>query len=517
MKRYLKKAGALLVAVVMVLSMGLTAFAAEKPTEDDKGKISISNVETGMTVTAYQIVKADYNDQGFTGYSAVKTGIPADPVNPTSDEVTAIAKNVADLPSQALTENSDGTYTADVAAGYWVILVTGSGEKVYNPMLAGIYYSKAGSDNTMTDGSVDANSDWTLVTANAYAKSSEVDVEKEILYPGSGNSKGDDVAIGDEVTFRITTKIPSYSKEYEEATFIIHDSLSTGLSFTEGLQASLQAYADAEYGTGNATVTIDGQNLSIAFDSDYILANGLEDIEIEYTAVLNDNAGINFDANTNTVYVEYTNNPSEGADAQKTPEKITYHYTFGINALLDGTENSRTDELYKISGGTATREGEVVTVTNPLDGATFELRDSDGNMVKTATSGDDDVAGSLNFEGLDAGTYSLVETEAPEGYSLNNTPVSVVIDANYLEDGRLDSYTITIGEEEIATYKGNYMSETLVVEKIDMGNPYGILNTTLSKLPSTGGIGTYIFTIGGIVLMGAAAGFYFLSRKRKGE
>lgn len=517
MKRYLKKIGALLVSAVMVMSMSLTAFAAAVPSETNTGTITVRNVEAGVTVKAYQIVKAEYNDYGFTGYKAVTGVSVADPLAPTPAEVTEIAKDVTGLTSADLTQNSDGTYTADVTPGYWVILVTGSNNTVYNPMLAGLYYSKGGSDATMDGNPVDASSNWVVNDELVYAKSSDVPLTKEIVDPGSGNVKGDDVAFGDTVTFRVTTKIPSYSAEYTSATFTIKDILSTGLTFTDDLQAALQAELDTAYGSGNTTVTIAGQNLSIEFDSDYILANGLKDIEIEYTAVLNENAGINFVPNTNTVHVEYTNNPSEDGEPASTPEEITYHYTFGINALLDGTQNSRTDELYKISGGTATREGDVVTVTDPLNGATFELRDSDGNVVRTAVSGDDSVDGSLKFEGLDAGTYSLVETKAPDGYSLNNTPVPVVIDAEYLEDGRLDSYTITIGGEEIATYKGNYTNDTLVVEKVDLGDPYGILNTQLSELPSTGGIGTYIFTIGGIILMGAAAGFYFLSRKRKGE
>ncbi|MGC4018059.1 MAG: isopeptide-forming domain-containing fimbrial protein [Muricomes sp.] len=410
MKRYLKKIGALLVASVMVMSLSLTAFAAgETPSSSDKGTITVNKVETGLTVTAYQIVKADYNAQGFTGYSAVKAGSLANPLAPTSDEVTAIAKDVAGLPSVVLSDNGDGSYSADVAPGYWVILVTGSNQTVYNPMLAGLYYSVGGSDNTMASGPVDASSNWTLVTENAYAKSSDVPLEKEIVNPGSQNPKGDDVAIGDTVSFKITTKIPSYSKEYTSATFTIHDTLSAGLTFTDGLQAVLQAKVDADYGAGNAVVTISGQNLSIAFASDYILANGLKDIVIEYTAKLNENAGINFDANTNTVYVEYTNNPSEGGEPAKTPDEITYHYTFGIDAKLNGTDSERTDELFKVDqNGTVKVEGETVTVTNPLAGAEFTLTNKvTGKEYKAVSAAD----GSLSFTGLDAGEYTLVETK----------------------------------------------------------------------------------------------------------
>lgn len=73
MKNLFKKIGALLVAAVMVLAMASTAFAAEataaKPTATDSKQVKITNVESGATVTAYKLVKADYNAFGFTGYS----------------------------------------------------------------------------------------------------------------------------------------------------------------------------------------------------------------------------------------------------------------------------------------------------------------------------------------------------------------------------------------------------------------------------------------------------------------
>ncbi|MGC4018058.1 MAG: LPXTG cell wall anchor domain-containing protein [Muricomes sp.] len=104
----------------------------------------------------------------------------------------------------------------------------------------------------------------------------------------------------------------------------------------------------------------------------------------------------------------------------------------------------------------------------------------------------------------------------PDGYTLNTKEYPVVISATYNEDGTLNSYTITIDGNATSTYTATYEGETKVIEKTEIGST-GIVNTKLSELPSTGGIGTYIFTIGGIVLMGAAAGFYFLSRRRKAE
>ena len=73
----MKKVLAMIVSLAMVLAMSLTAFAASegdpaatatKPTAADTATATVKNVEANATVTAYQIVKANYNDNGFLGY-----------------------------------------------------------------------------------------------------------------------------------------------------------------------------------------------------------------------------------------------------------------------------------------------------------------------------------------------------------------------------------------------------------------------------------------------------------------
>ena len=66
----LKKLFAVMLSLIMVLAMGITSFAATgvTPTEDDAKEVTISNVEAGATITAYQIIDAQYNTNGFVGY-----------------------------------------------------------------------------------------------------------------------------------------------------------------------------------------------------------------------------------------------------------------------------------------------------------------------------------------------------------------------------------------------------------------------------------------------------------------
>mgnify|MGYP000837647314 CR=1 FL=1 len=113
-------------------------------------------------------------------------------------------------------------FTADLNAGYWLVIVSGTVDEEYNPMLVGVYYSANGSDNTMTSNPVNADSNWTLETSIAYAKSTTPSIKKEIV--DGETAKGNDVAIGDTVNFKITTTIPSYSKQYDTVTCLLYTS-----------------------------------------------------------------------------------------------------------------------------------------------------------------------------------------------------------------------------------------------------------------------------------------------------
>nr|WP_296460061.1 isopeptide-forming domain-containing fimbrial protein [uncultured Acetatifactor sp.] len=531
-----------------------------KPTASDKALASVKNInQTGVTVTAYQVVKAEYNANGFTGYSWVegtgynsgetkrelfidiKTGeTTTKTLNIDEAAIVALAgkakENALGNGIQMTTTGAEGTYSADLPVGSYVVLVTGSDDTIYNPMLVSVYYSVSGNSNQMVAGSLDAESAWTLNAHDGFVKSSEPKVEKTIVNPGSGNDHGDDVAIGDTVSFRIDTQMPSYSDQYTDPKFNISDTISEGLTYkantlkvyvkTETMdgEETLTEIPEGSY-TVNPAFTPDSKTFKVNFTTDYIKENQNQYIVIQYDAELNEHAGINFDANTNTAKLEYSNNPDPNVDL-KEKEDTTYHYTFGIDAALNGSDSEKTQELYKLDeNGTAVVEGETVTVTSPLAGAKFELRkvDAEGDVdeahVYEAVSAAD---GSLSFTGLDAGKYVLVETEAPKGYSLDPTEHKVEITATYYtapeeNKGKLESYTIKIDNEATSTYKATYESsdgtKVTTIDKTHLGVT-GIKNTKLASLPSTGGIGTTIFTIGGCAIMIIAAGLFFATRRK---
>lgn len=530
MKNLFKKIGALLMTAVMVLSMCTAVFAdGKEPTAADTTEVTVNNVEAGLTVTAYQITKARYQTgKGFLGYEKANDDYKIDNVlAPTSEEVAALAKVVPNNGNGVTLTDNGTNYTGQLNAGYWIILVTAGTKtpaKVYNPMLAGVYYSKNGTDNTMTSNPVNAADRWSLKGANPYAKSNDVTVDKVIVNPGSENNKGDDVAIGDTVNYKITSKIPEYSAEYNTETsqvkYTIHDKLD-GLSVNADSVVVKVGDQTVTAGDDTFTLTAQDQTLRVEFKKSFILNNGGKDVEVTYAATLTDDTKVNFDPHTNTVYVEYTNDPSSDTTA-KTENKKTYHYTFEIDGNINGSntkENRKTTELVKVD-----ENGKVISTksesqidsskeTHVGAGATFTLTNNDTQKVYTAIT---DENGYMTFTGLDAGTYTLVETVAPEGFTLDTQPHTVVISAEYNADGTLKSYTITIDGNPGSTYTATYDNGTIA--KIDgTSSKTEIVNTTMGTLPSTGGMGTYLFTIIGVVVMAVAAGAFFISRRRGSE
>lgn len=539
----IKKMISFLAVFAMFLSFGspltskVVKAAGQAPSDNDKALGTVHNVAEGSTVTAYQIVKGNYNENGFISYvfnSALGNGLNIkDPTKPTQEEILAIAKDtnaLNSLPSNekiTMTPGEDKTtYTANLNAGYWLVIATpkDEGTTIYNPMLLGIYYNKGGSDNSMEQGLIDANTNWNLNGTEAWAKKIEPTIKKEIENPHNGNNKGADQAVGENFNFKITALIPGYSKEYTNVKYIITDKLSEGLDYNDdSIKVTVNGQVIQEGENTFKFTKTDAQNIKIDFNSNYILANGGKEVIVTYSAKLNNDAKYNFDPNTNDVTLEYSNNPDTTKDSTKIHDR-TYQYTFGIDADLFASrqdKNKVTREIIKVdeTGKVLDQQTENVMETGqkvegPLSGAEFTLTPKNGTPGKVLTATSDN-SGKLKFTGLATGEYELVETKAPEGYALNNTPQKVKITATYNPEGTLKSYSITINDQNTSTYTATYEQDGSIKEIKDDTKTSIIKNTKLSQLPSTGGMGTYIFTFVGVTLMAGAIGSHFLFGKKK--
>lgn len=123
----------------------------------------------------------------------------------------------------------------------------------------------------------------------------------------------------------------------------------------------------------------------------------------------------------------------------------------------------------------------------------------------TKESGTD---GSITFEGLDAGTYTLKEISAPAGYVVDATEHTVEIAAQYKTGtDELESYTITIDGATTSSFKVSNTGESdVTIVKTETTILTSLLsNVKATGLPSTGGVGTTMFYVIGIILVAGAA------------
>ena len=525
-----KKLFAMLLALVMVVAMGTTAFAATNvPKDTDTATVTIKNVEAGATVTLYQIVKGVYNSAGLEKYVPVIDGSIADVKAPTTAEIAVLAQNATSTTSTSkltpIASTPDTTettkYTATVNAGTYLVLVKGTGATVYNPMIVSVNYDK---DSAPEGGSVDAQTNWVLNNVTAYAKSGAPAIDKKITSTDSNvnaNDNGGDVAIGDTVKFEIDTTMPSYSDQYTNLKFDITDTLSKGFDAAKDITVTVGGTA-VTAGSGTYSVTTGtGGTFTVSFVDAYIRANGGKDVVVTYSATVNSNAGLNYDKNTNKATITFSNDPTDSTKYGTVTDE-TYTYTFAIDGMLGGTDTTKTYQTHEVIKVYEDGKVDVISqdtdlldeieVTNPLAGAVFTLTNSKTQKVYTATS--DENGYLVGFTGLDAGTYTLVETSAPAGYVTDTAKHTVEISAKYYDNGTLEFYTITIDGQTTSTYTATYSNGTPTITKIEgTQDTLTIENTKIPALPSTGGIGTTIFYVtGSILLVGAA--ILLITKKR---
>ena len=459
MKKF-KRIMAVMLTVIMALAMSSAVWADEvrPPSDQVTGTVQVKNVEEDAVVLYYQIVDGVYNTSGLTGYQVVSGYRIENIEQPTSEEITAAAQRAI---TQAATgtmawDEEKGAFTANVEAGSYLVLVKGTGDTLYNPMIVSVDYTNANDAGTIDAGSVDAKTQFAYGNVT-YAKSTTPTVKKTIVLEDETEVKGDTVdakdgdanAAGDTITFKIETTIPSYTTStvtetaeeggqttttnttvYNPCIFKISDTLDdtfnaiSNLSIVNGSGQALTAGTDYTLSGGNGSKTF-----TVTLTEDYIKSNGNGKIVITYNTTLSnaDNAQ-NYDENKNTAKIEYSNNPTDGTKT-RTITDTTYHYTFGIDALANaeeseyGEEHDRTEthELNKVTdeaGNTNYVETDSVTYTDKttktqksekaLAGAEFTLYSDEACTTATALStATSDANGHISFTGLDAGTYYM--------------------------------------------------------------------------------------------------------------
>ena len=370
-------------------------------------------------------------------------------------------------------------------------------EKVFTDLAQGyylVYDVQEASDNTAKSVAILSNLEKDVTIP---LKIETVKVDKEVDQTTAN--------VGDTVNFTVTSSVPD-TTGYETYQFIVTDTLSEGLTLNQDSIKVTVSGTDYSAYTKTATTNQDGTTtLTITFASqDFLQLTADSEIKVTYSAILNESA-VEAIENSNEVTITYSNDPTSSSTGITVPEKV-YVYTYTVDFTK---KNTKGESLNGAQFVLQTKDEQGNTKYVSLSPDDFQLVESQENATPFAS----DDKGKFSIAGLEAGTYTLVETVAPNGYSLPSFDgFTFTISQTLDEEGKLTSasYDYTTDEENVVA-KG-YMTDgsitTAVAFEID------VLNAQGTGLPSTGGMGTTIFTIIGIAVM-ATAGAVFVIRNRK--
>ena len=137
--KMMKKILALSTATTMVFGMAMTTWAAPST---ETATVTVKNVTEGATVTAYQLVYYDDETQNYVAVDDAENlgyEVGMSDASVVSDIAEAVTAGDVTLASTGLNDaDGDGDYTGSLTAGTYLILVTNSGDTIYNPMLVSL-------------------------------------------------------------------------------------------------------------------------------------------------------------------------------------------------------------------------------------------------------------------------------------------------------------------------------------------------------------------------------------------
>lgn len=509
----IKRIIALLLTAVMTITMSVTAFAAEPScslTVNVKGGQNLK----GQTISLYKLFDLSTSKSGettnyaytvskTTGYKdALKSALGTSLQGTTDEDYANAVLNLGKDNSDAVQKfANDFTATALKSK----LSATKTSNKITEPKTSFDF-------NNLTSGYY-----LVYVTGGKEIQSSLVTVEKETNTVNlkteapsiTKTADKDTVSIGQVVKYTVTGSVPD-TTGYDQYVYTIRDELSKGLDFVNDVNGTALetgdttvnvtvAFKDTSVNAGTAptTAALDTTNKrKISLDlSEWVRANQAnkgKEFTVTYYAKVNKDAVV---TEKNKATLEYGNKPGETTTTTPSEAK-TPTYPLNINKIKAGTTDDRLAgakfSLYN-SESDATSDTNAIKVTG--SNGNYVVDPTSENTVFESVKSIDGQNYNLRVNGLAAGTYYLVEIEAPAGYNKLTDPIKVEIKKSTNED--VNAWTLFNNDE-------NVDDKIIDVE-----------NSTGSILPSTGGMGTIAFTVVAALLVLGVAVSFIRDRKRE--
>lgn len=533
-KRFTAAIAATLMAASLSVPMAMNVSAASI-------EITGISAEQAHTFEVYQVFTADLSTDASnsTVLSNVKwgTGVTAyDSENVTTGDL--VSESIISAISGDDARNIISKFTLTTETANIKTVTSSSATVTINDLADGYYIVK---DVTNLSEKDDANSAWIVQVAGSAEvaiKNSKPTVDKQIydnndgqvadVFDNNGWGETADHAINETFQFKLTATIHADSDlaAYDEYKLVFNDTMSKGVTFEdivnvtitpkEGTAITVPVKAEDAHGYTKTDITVPDVTNGVQewhLEIDDVKALAGEDfgtkeltVEVVYNAHLNEDA-IAFNlstspigkgvANDNTVSLSYSNSPDSTGEGTmgKTTEDTVFAFTYEVKNTKYADSPNRGKELagakFRLYSDSDCQY-EVLLTYNANKAAYVPVSDgvTTGDEMESA-----DATGVFNIIGLDAGTYYLKETEAPAGYNLMTEVKEIKIVAGHTEMFE-DVATLNLEDSE------------------NMSN--NIVNKSGSTLPSTGGMGTKLFFLGGGSMV-AVAGIFLITKKRMGK
>ena len=336
-------------------------------------------------------------------------------------------------------------------------------------------------------------------------------------------------SVGDTVDYQIISTLPTITSKasaLSEYTYV--DTLSKGIRYNKN-DVVIEFFKDAGCTGKIATWAVNSGKFTAGYDDTAntmtirMTDTGLREINeaatvytdsvkrgysdctmrITYAATLTADAKMGDTDNPNEVELTWKRTNTTYYDSLK---DCCHVYTHGIDVLKQFSDNG--GNLRNVKFRLHNDTDDVFVIADLKDGVYY----AKGFTAKKseATTFIPHSSGHIIVKGLEDDSYSLTETATDKGYVLLKDAVKIIIKAN--ENGQCEkcgakllTASATVNGKDVTMTDGNAIV------------PLTVVNNPGFDLPKTGGYGTWMFTVGGVALLGAAAFIVVKSRKHKSE